>query len=190
MAPRRWRLSWSTPGQSELVQPVLDFRVNRNLFVGGSAHIKGDLQLDGKMFPWQPYTPTLIGYQGQQGAGANPPRPATGIVYTAIGRYARIGYSVAFEFTVTITARGANWVSNPYVSLPLIWNSQFTAIVAIQGANNTYDSLCQSIFGVAKANSTQIMLVPTGTTTAAIVLLSAYTPVPYQYTCSGIYETV
>jgi hypothetical protein len=118
-----WRPAWTTPGSSELTHPFLDLTVNRNLLVRNNTHIHGDLTIDGNFAPWQSYTPTVFGYRNSAGTGTL----ATGIIYTATGRYRKLGTTICFEFVVQVsTPRSANWVSNAYVSLPFKTNFMFS----------------------------------------------------------------
>jgi hypothetical protein len=184
MSIKSWRPSWTTPGQSELNRPWLDLTVNRDLLVKRNLHVKGNFQLDGNFAPWQSYTPTMHGYQAAAGGGTL----ATGITYTSTGRYRKLGTTVAFEFVVQITTpRSPNWASNAYIDLPTKTNFQFTTSGAWQvtGANN--DSQWYGLFGVAKAGTNSLIVVPTQNVSTAIVTISTYSP-PIEITASGLYE--
>jgi hypothetical protein len=203
MAIRSWVNPWTTPGQSESTRGTLDRRISRDLVVGRNVnigndlHVKGDFQLDGNFVSWQSYTPNLVGYQSPAGlgtpAGQGGPKVATGIVYSSTGRYAKIGRTIVlFEFVVTVTNRGQNWTSNPYIDLPPSSpvKSQFQASGAYHNVTNSPndDSLFQGVFAIAKLNATSILCIPANTLTTAVAYMAQFTPT-FQFSVSGSYES-
>jgi hypothetical protein len=170
MTIKPWRNSWTTPGQSEQLRPILDARVGRDLLVMRNAHIRGDLVVDGKFGPvWTPYTSTMTGNQLQQGTG----NPATGMVYTAIARYSVFGKTVSFYVHINVT-NSANMFSNPFVDLPPGYppNYQIDGTGFYRQTGNT---LLTSIFatsGYAKAGDTKIFVFASQNTNYVLHLLA------------------
>ena len=156
----------------------LDLTVNRNLYVKG--------RIIQPVTGWIQYTPTIIAYSTLAGRGAASPVAATGIVYTSFGRWNQIGSIVVFDFNISITTKGTNFVSNPYVNLPppKPLNS-FTAQGITQPNGNTDDSKVNQLFGYARPGATQILVGPSSYSTPTVLPNLTF---PLQFMVSGSYE--
>lgn len=189
MSQRSWRLSqWTNPGASTQSIAKLDDIVNRDLLVKRNALVKGDLTLLGKfnwgMTSYQSYTPNVIGYKVAAGGGAL----ATIHFGSITGRWRRFDTIVFFEAVIPIIApRSADWASNLYVDLPVKTNFQFSASATWHAPGDTSDSTWYSLFAVARANASQIVIIPTTNSSTTPVLMFS-TPPPMEITVSGTYE--
>jgi hypothetical protein len=126
----------------------------------------------------------MFGYKNAAGTGAL----ATGIIYTATGRYRKLGTTICFEFVVQVSGpRSQFWVSNAYVSLPFKTNFMFSTSAVYHATGSADDSQWNSLFGIARANSTSITIVPGLTTPTTIALMFSILP-PYEFVASGVYE--
>lgn len=197
MSVKSWRPWWTNPGASTQSAAKLDDIVNRDLLVKRNALVKGNLTLLGKfnwgMTSFQTYNPNVIGYVTAGGGGTL----ATGIITSGpgvpppTGRWRRFDTMVFFEFFVSIIGpRSQSWNSNLYVDLPVKPNAQFVAggtwkVPPPTGTGG--DNVWYPLFAVAKANATQIVVIPTVNSPTTTVLLSATAP-PMDITVSGTYE--
>jgi hypothetical protein len=126
----------------------------------------------------------MFGYRNSAGTGTL----ATGIIYTAIGRYRKLGTTICFEFVVQVSGpRSANWVSNAYVDLPVKTNFMFSTSAVYHATGSADDSQWNALFGIARANATAIAIVPGLTSPSAIGLMFNIIP-PYEFVASGVYE--
>jgi hypothetical protein len=120
---------------------------------------------------------------------------ATGMVYTAVGRYSRFATTIHFYVYINVTKNG-NLASNPYVDLPPFPpNYTVGGVGFYRQVNDTTLTGTNATTGYARAGDTKIYIFPSqntqygfGTTlTSGPVIISRIFP-PYEFSLSGVYE--
>jgi hypothetical protein len=154
MNARNWVPSWTNPGSYKITQqPSGGNAVFNNLYVKNKLIIG---------LSWIQYTPTISGYDQTYGNAFAAGHPATGMVYTSVGRYLKFGNLVSFDLSVNITNRG-NCISDLNIDLPPFpSNYNISAVGTTQATGNTNWSKYSSLTGWAAPNATQLRVYSSG----------------------------